>query len=248
MIPDIIFLIPYRDREEQKKIFQEKMDIIISKYDKSCELYYCFQNDERNFNRGALKNIGFLAIKEKYPDHYQNITFVFNDIDTFPTESHYLDYATEKNSVKHFFGFTYALGGIVSIKGSDFELVLGYPNFWGWGFEDTLLNERIKRNGIIIDRSNFISINDKSNEKIVQLRHDDNKRVFNSQEVSYYKKNKSDNLTDIKDLKYTIEDNIINITYFETKYKEEAQYNNTYDLIKRRILNDTRTHFRMQFL
>lgn len=246
MIPDIIFLIPYRDREEQKNIFQEKMDIIISKYDKPCELYYCFQNDERNFNRGALKNIGFLAMKEKYPDHYQNITFVFNDVDTFPTESHYLDYATEKNTVKHFFGFTYALGGIVSIKGSDFELVLGYPNFWGWGFEDTLLNERIKRNGIIIDRSNFISINDKSNEKIVQLRHDDNKRVFNTKEVSYYKKNKSDNLTDIKDLKYTIEDNIINITYFETKYKEKAQYNNTYDLIKRRILNDTRV--RMQFL
>jgi hypothetical protein len=248
MIPDIIFLIPYRDREEQKNIFQEKMDIIISKYNKSCELYYCFQNDERNFNRGALKNIGFLAMKEKYPDHYQNITFVFNDIDTFPTESHYLDYATEKNTVKHFFGFRYALGGIVSIKGSDFELVLGYPNFWGWGYEDTLLNERVKRNGINIDRSNFISINDKSNEKIVQLGHDDNKRVFNSQEVSYYKKNKSDNLTDIKDLKYTIEDNIINVTYFESKYNEDAKYNKTYDLIKRRILNDTRTRVRMQFL
>lgn len=248
MIPDIIFLIPYRDREEQKNIFQEKMDIIISKYDKSCELYYCFQNDERNFNRGALKNIGFLAMKEKYPDHYQNITFVFNDIDTFPTESHYLDYATEKNTVKHFFGFRYALGGIVSIKGSDFELVLGYPNFWGWGYEDTLLNERVKRNGINIDRTNFISINDKSNEKIVQLMHDDNKRVFNSKEVSYYRKNISDNLIDIKDLKYTIEDNIINVTYFESKYNEDAKYNNTYDLIKRRILNDTLTRVRMQFL
>lgn len=246
MIPDIIFLIPYRAREEQKNIFQEKMDIIISKYDKTCELYYCFQNDERNFNRGALKNIGFLAMKEKYPDHYQNITFVFNDIDTFPTESHYLDYATEKNTVKHFFGFTYALGGIVSIKGSDFELVLGYPNFWGWGYEDTLLNERVKRNGINIDRTNFISINDKSNEKIVQLRHDDNKRVINSKEVSYYKKNKSDNLTDIKELKYTIEDNIINVTYFESKHKEEAKYNNIYDLIKRRTINHARV--RMQFL
>ena len=232
MIPDIIFLIPYRAREEQKNIFQEKMDIIISKYDKTCELYYCFQNDERNFNRGALKNIGFLAMKEKYPDHYQNITFVFNDVDTFPTESHYLDYATEKNNVKHFFGFTYALGGIVAIQGSDFELILGYPNFWGWGYEDNVLNKRVKRNGINIDRTNFISINDKSNEKIVQLLHDDNKRIVNKQEIFYYMKNISDNLSDIKNLKYTIEDNIINITYFETKYKESEKFNKTHDLEK----------------
>ena len=232
MIPDIIFLIPYRDREEHKIIFQEKMNIIIQQYDKPCEIYYCFQNDERNFNRGALKNIGFLAMKEKYPDHYQNITFVFNDIDTFPTESHYLDYATQKNNVKHFFGFTYALGGIVSIQGSDFELILGYPNFWGWGYEDNVLNKRVKKNGINIDRTNFISINDKSNEKIVQLLHDDNKRIVNKQEIFYYMKNISDNLSDIKNLKYTIEDNIINITYFETKYKENEKFNKTHDLTK----------------
>ena len=43
-------------------------------------------------------------------------------------------------------------------------------------------------------------------------------------------KNISDNLSDIKNLKYTIEDNIINITYFETKYKESEKFNKTHDL------------------
>tara|TARA_B110000967_G_scaffold26583_1_gene24308 strand:- start:3116 stop:3856 length:741 start_codon:yes stop_codon:yes gene_type:complete len=232
MIPDIIFLIPYRNREEHKIIFQEKMEQIIQKYDKNCELYYCFQNDERTFNRGALKNIGFLAMKEKYPDHYQNITFVFNDIDTFPTESHRLDYATEINTVKHFFGFTYTLGGIVSIKGFDFEKILGYPNYWGWGYEDNLLQKRIKTQNILIDRTNFVSVNDKSCGKIVQLLHDNNKRKVNSKDYSYYRTNMSDNITDIYNLNYDIIDNMITIHQFETKYQENIKFLKEHDLTK----------------
>ena len=233
MNPDIIFLIPYRNREEHKMIFQEKMEQIIQKYDKKCEIYYCFQNDERTFNRGALKNIGFLAMKEKYPEYYQNITFVFNDIDTFPTESHYIDYATEINTVKHFFGFTFALGGIVSIKGSDFEKILGYPNFWGWGYEDNLLNQRVKKHNIQIDRTNFVSVNDKSGEKMVQLLHDNNKRQVNSKEFSYYRHNISDDVTDIHNLNYDIIDNMITIHNFETKYNEDIQYSKEHDLEKK---------------
>ena len=203
MNPDIIFLIPYRNREEHKMIFQEKMEQIIQKYDKKCEIYYCFQNDERTFNRGALKNIGFLAMKEKYPEHYQNITFVFNDIDTFPTESHYLDYATEINTVKHFFGFTFAL------------------------------NQRVKKHNIQIDRTNFVSVNDKSGEKIVQLLHDNNKRQVNSKEFSYYRHNISDDVTDIHNLNYDIIDNMITIHNFETKYNEDIQYSKEHDLEKK---------------
>ena len=232
MVPDIIFLIPYRDREEQKKVFQEKMEITISKYDKTCELYYCFQNDERNFNRGALKNIGFLAMKEKYPDHYQNITFVFNDIDTFPRESHDLDYATEKNIVKHFFGFTYALGGIVSIKGSDFELVLGYPNFWGWGFEDNLIQDRCTKAGLKIDRSCFFKINDKKN---IDHSFDGWTRTLSKRDQYVYSTESPDDMYKLKDVKWSIEGQMINITNFTPEMLLEDQ-----EFYKRDIRHGTR--------
>jgi hypothetical protein len=50
------------------------------------------------------------------------------------------------------------LGGIVSLKGSDFELTNGYPNFWGWGMEDNVLQKRCENAGLVIDRSQFFPI------------------------------------------------------------------------------------------
>jgi hypothetical protein len=128
------------------------------------EIYVIHQNDTRKFNRGAIKNIGFLYIKNKYPKYYKQMTLVFNDVDIFPLRKNYLDYITTKGVVKHFFGFNYALGGIVSIVGEDFERINGFPNFWAWGYEDNLIQTRIVNAGITIDRSNFydliVNVND----------------------------------------------------------------------------------------
>ena len=52
------------------------------------------------------------------------------------------DYQTELGTVKHYYGFETALGGIVVIKGADFEKINGYPNYWGWGLEDAALQHR----------------------------------------------------------------------------------------------------------
>ena len=60
--------------------------------------------------------------------------------------------------VKHFYGFKYALGGIVSITGKDFELINGYPNFWGWGMEDNVLQKRCEAAGLTINRDQFYPI------------------------------------------------------------------------------------------
>ena len=237
MIPLIIFLVPYRNRAEQKFFFSNYMTQLLG--NKNYEIYFIHQNDARSFNRGAMKNIGFLAIKEKYPDHYQEMNIVFNDVDTLPFNAIF-DYQTTKGIIKHFYGFEYALGGIVSILGEDFENINGYPNYWGWGMEDTILQQRC--NNLTIDRTHFYPI---GSPTILQL-FDGVSRIINKKETKKYSyDNGSDGLTSINNLKYTIDkqtiennkdifekDNIfmIHISFFQIPFIPEEKYFYHYDL------------------
>ena len=155
-IPKIVFIVPYRNRPQHKFFFSNYLTSIMDG-NNDYEVYFSHQCDARSFNRGAAKNIGFLAIKEKYPNDYKDITFVFNDIDTIPFASIF-NFETVSGIVKHFYGFKYALGGIVALTGSDFEATNGYPNFWGWGMEDNVLQSRCEKIGLKIDRSQFYPI------------------------------------------------------------------------------------------
>jgi hypothetical protein len=141
------------------------MTSVILKHVTDYEIYFSHQSDDRPFNRGATKNIGFLAMKSKYPNDYKNITFIFNDVDTMPFTNMF-SYETTPGVVKHYYGFTYALGGIVVMKGEDFERINGYPCYWGWGNEDNCLQTRCLKNKISIDRSEFFHI---GNPNILQL-------------------------------------------------------------------------------
>ena len=120
VIPSVVFIIPYRNRENDKIKFMNHMKYILQNDNTSMnyEFYFSHQYDKRSFNRGAMKNIGFLAIKQKYPNDYKDITFVFNDVDTMPTTKDIIDYNTVHGVVKHYYGFQFALGGIFSIKGA----------------------------------------------------------------------------------------------------------------------------------
>jgi hypothetical protein len=164
VIPEKIFVVPYRNRSQHKFFFCNQMTFILEGQT-NYEILFVHQDDERNFNRGAMKNIGFLSMKEKYPQNYKDITFIFNDVDTIPFHRIF-DYDTKKGIVKHYYGFETALGGIVVIKGEDFEKVNGYPNFWGWGMEDACLQKRCLQNKIKIDRSQFYPI---GSPEILQL-------------------------------------------------------------------------------
>ena len=172
------------------------------------EIYYIHQCDMRSFNRGAMKNIGFLVLKDKYPNDYKNITLVFNDIDTIPYQKNFLDYETHNGEVKHFYGFKFALGGIVSIKGSDFERINGFPNFWGYGYEDNVLNNRVLNNKININRNNFYNLRSPG---IIQFNNINPIKQVNRNEVVKFKNNQNiDNLREINNLKYTININLEN--------------------------------------
>ena len=144
-VPSRVFIVPYRNRVQHKFFFSKYMSFILEDQD-DYEIYFSHQCDARTFNRGGTKDIGFLAIKEKYPQHYKNITFIFNDIDTIPFNKIF-DYQTTHGVVKHHYGFKYALGGIVVMKGADFEKINGFPCFWGWGMEDNALQKRCEAYG-----------------------------------------------------------------------------------------------------
>ena len=209
IIPKIVFIVPYRNRENEKTHFSVYMKYIMEDYNLTdYEIYYIHQCDKRSFNRGAMKNIGFLILKEKYPEHYKNITLVFNDIDTIPYKKNLLNYETENNIVKHFYGFEFALGGIISIKANDFERINGFPNFWGYGYEDNVLNNRVLFDKMKIDRNEFYKIN---SPEIIQFRDINHIKQVNKNEVINYKnKNIKDNLREINNLNYEIEKNMEN--------------------------------------
>jgi hypothetical protein len=240
--PKRIFIVPYRQRLQQKFFFSQQMSFILEgKTD--YEIYFSHQCDNRQFNRGATKNIGFLVAKEKYPEHYKDITFIFNDVDTLPFHKIF-DYQTQHGVIKHYYGFEFALGGIVVIKGADFEAINGYPNYWGWGNEDTVLQKRCLRDRLHIDRNQFFPI---GSPEILQL-FDGVKRLISPRD---YADNKADTGVDglssihrliysvdqdsmnPEDNRYTVKNeriNVINILSFLTIKPFEQNNYYTYDL------------------
>ena len=253
-IPKRVFIVPYRNRTQHKFFFSKYMSFILEN-DNDYEIYFTHQCDARTFNRGAIKDIGFIAIKNKYPEHYKDITFIFNDVDTIPFTKIF-DYETVQGVVKHYYGFKYALGGIVVMKGIDFERTNGFPCFWGWGYEDNVLQKRCEDVRLQIDRSIFYNI---GSPEILQLFDGISRIISKKDPWRGTHDNGVDGLRSISQLKYTIDEkslnpndnifsvhnnriNFINVSTFMTlvPFGEEGYYN--YDLRepKRRIIHPDR--------
>ena len=241
-VPKRVFIVPYRNRLQHKFFFSNQMNFILEG-ETDYEIYFVHQSDSRTFNRGAMKNIGFLAMKQKYPNDYLDMSFIFNDVDTLPFHKIF-NYQTTRGTVKHFYGFKTALGGIVSLTGYDFEKINGFPNFWGWGMEDACLQKRCAIHNIKIDRSHFLPI---GSPEILQL-FDGVSRLVSSRDPERMKNdNGYDGLASIHQLKFTIDlkshnpadnkytinnDNmkVINVTSFMTAISCESDTYHEYDL------------------
>ena len=250
-IPKRVFIVPYRNRIQHKFFFSKYMSFILEN-DEDYEIYFTHQCDARTFNRGAVKDIGFIAVRNKYPQHYRDITFIFNDVDTIPFTKIF-DYETTHGVVKHYYGFKYALGGIVVMKGADFEKTNGFPCFWGWGMEDNALQKRCESVGLKIDRSVFYNI---GSPEILQLFDGISRIISKKDPWRGENDNGVDGLRTITQLKYTIDeksenpnDNIftvhndkimfVNVTTFLTHIPFGSEEYYSYDLRepKRKIIN-----------
>ena len=210
--------------------FNEKMTKIMEDYPKGYyKIYYIQQNHEKPFNRGAMKNIGFLMVKSKYPNDYKNICLVFNDLDTTPINKNVIpNYSTSNGIIKHFYGYTHALGGIVSILAGNFEIINGFPNYYSWGFEDNELNDRVLKKKMRIDRSVFYHISD--NKNIIQIK-DTPYRTVNRGEFDRFMRKIDEGINTIYDLSFKIneETGIVEVTQFKTKYNIDEKLNSIYN-------------------
>ena len=220
-VPKYVFIIPYRNRLEHKTFFDYYMrNKVLKNYEpESYFLLYVHQKDSRQFNRGAMKNIGFLYIKKTYPNDYHNIILIFNDVDTVPFKEDLLDYDVEENEIKHFYGYKFALGGILSINAKTFEKLNGFPNYWSWGYEDNILQKRALLNDVSINRDQFYDITSHSilhfsdgYEKFVSYRNylSINNKTFNE----------IDGLDKIKNVSFhfNTNDNMLDVMHFTTYY------------------------------
>lgn len=204
MIPKIIFLIPYRNRPQQKHFFNVYIQHILEDYLAGyCKVFFVEQSSKyERFNRGAVKNIGFMVIREHYPNDYKNMTFVFNDVDTLPYKKNLLKYETVPGIIKHFYGKCFALGGIFSINGGDFEKIGGFPNYWTWGHEDVVIVKRAEKYLIRIDRSTFFEL---GSPNIVQLNDEKTRQVDIS--TAFVDEDSLNTYKIIMNLKYTFNEN-----------------------------------------
>lgn len=231
--PRLLFIVPYRDREQQLLFFDRHMTDVVLKDTPVTDyrIVYVHQNDTRSFNRGGLKNIGFLWARQTYPEAYRDMTLIFNDVDNMPFTAGFLDYATTRGKVKHFYGFKHTLGGIVAITGADFERCGGFPNFWAWGYEDNAFQHRVLAAGIAIDRSQFYPIFDKN----ILLFVDGMSRSVNRREFDRYLGKTGEGFRGIRNLRMDPveeETGFINVNYFDTDFPEDKAATKEHDLRK----------------
>jgi len=166
--PDKVFIVPYRDREPHKVVFTRVMPYILG--DSNYRILFIHQKDNRPFNRGGMKNIGFHYVRQTWPAHWKNMTLIFHDIDFMAYKKGQFSFDTKHGEINHFYGYPHTLGGIFAIKGSDFEGTAGFPNIWTWGLEDNVLKERVQAKGLKIVYPQFIHAQ-KNTKNIIAMWH-----------------------------------------------------------------------------
>ncbi|MHA2343760.1 MAG: galactosyltransferase-related protein [Candidatus Hodarchaeales archaeon] len=233
IVPDKVFIVPYRDREPHKLVFTRVMPYILG--DSNYRILFIHQKDRRPFNRGGIKNIGFHYVKDKWPDNYKNITLIFHDIDFMAYRKNQFNFDTIHGEVKHLYGYPHTLGGIVAIKGGDFEKTTGFPNIWTWGLEDNVLQERVIASGLKINRREMLNAKDDA-YNIISLWHGWDRLInpkVGLQKIHY----ELDSLFTMKDIKWTeekLEKKIwmIHVTSFEVPISSNSK-----DIRNARVMN-----------
>lgn len=155
MLLSLGIVVPYRDREEHLDVFAKHMCDFFRTDNLNCaitpRILLVEQIAGLPFNRGAIKNIGFKYLSPE-------VEFVcFHDIDLLPISADYRRSSHPAMIISDGLDFSpefiqQLFGGVVVMEKDHFERANGFSNnYWGWGFEDVDLRERLLRIHIQID-------------------------------------------------------------------------------------------------
>lgn len=149
--PECCVVIPYRDSTEQPRAHM--LTAIVDLFERARIHVVVVEqtSDDRKFNKGAILNVGYLYARALR----RFDVFVFNDVDLLPDVRLLRYYGICAGDApvhmagprqQHKYPYSDIYGGIISITGSQFERINGFPNsFWGWGGEDDALYNRVAR-------------------------------------------------------------------------------------------------------
>jgi hypothetical protein len=150
MPPRLGIVVPYRDRAAHLAEFIPALGAYLASAapDIPARILVVEQAPGAPFNQGQLENAGFLLL-------HQEIDYLcLHDVDTLPVAADYSWPERPSMLVRHGLPHDDALtmillSGAVLIQKAHFIAANGYSNeYWGWGFEDVDLRERLLRCGL----------------------------------------------------------------------------------------------------
>jgi hypothetical protein len=158
-------IVPYRNRAEHLHTFKVRIKRYLNSLDIPYEIIIVNQDDGKLFNRGLLLNIGFKEALKLKCDYV-----VFHDVDMIPVHVDYsytdipvhlatelVDRKTREVSDNVFDEY---FGGVTMFPIDIFKEIDGYSNkYWGWGYEDSDLLYRCKKNNIQLDELKIKNLN-----------------------------------------------------------------------------------------
>ena len=142
----LAIIVPYRDRRKQLDIFIPHIDSFLKDKGINYQIIITEQRDDRPFNRGQLFNAVFDLVKDDF-DY-----FCFHDVNLLPLtddcDYSYPEKPTHLATVvdDEYIPYEEFIGGVFLINKEHFEQINGFSDeYWGWGYEDNDLLERMRK-------------------------------------------------------------------------------------------------------
>ncbi|XP_062572946.1 beta-1,4-galactosyltransferase 1-like [Saccostrea cucullata] len=157
----IAIIIPYRNREAHLKRLLLNLIPKLQRQLLDFTIYVIEQKENEAFNRGMMRNIGYVEAKKRFD--YD--CYIFNDADTIIEDDRNL-FKCGQDFVHHLVSgvrrYNYSLpyrgllGGVIAINDQQMMTLNGYSNmFFVWGGEDDNLFDRFMESNLWFDRTDY---------------------------------------------------------------------------------------------